>query len=30
MALAKIVLAKRQAVQTVRNNFNLGIAETQF
>ena len=30
MAIAKIVLAKRQAVQTVRNNFNLGIAETQF
>jgi hypothetical protein len=30
MALVKIVLAKRQAVQTVRSNFNLGIAETQF
>ena len=30
MALAKIVLAKREAVQEVRSNFNLGIAETQF
>jgi hypothetical protein len=30
MALAKIVLAKRQAVQTVRNNFNLKTAETEF
>jgi hypothetical protein len=30
MALAKIVLAKRQAVQAVRNNFNLKTAETQF
>jgi hypothetical protein len=30
MALAKIVLAKRQAVQEVRSNFNLGTAETQF
>jgi hypothetical protein len=30
MALAKIVLAKREAVQTVRSAFNLGIAETQF
>jgi hypothetical protein len=30
MALAKIVLARRQAVQEVRNTFNLGIAQTQF
>jgi len=30
MALGKIVLAKRQAVQTVRDNFNLKTAETQF
>jgi hypothetical protein len=30
MAIMRIVLAKRQAVQTVRNNFNLKIAETQF
>jgi hypothetical protein len=30
MALARIVLARRQAVQEVRNTFNLGIAQTQF
>jgi hypothetical protein len=30
MALAKIVLAKREAVQAVRANFNLDTAETQF
>ena len=30
MAIIKIVLAKRQAVQTVRDGFNLQIAQTQF